>query len=240
MTPVILYHVTDLCHKAEILKGNCLRPFLGENSLPCEDKPAVYLCAREDVPMWMRILGKETVLKIGVPQSTELTETEYSGYREYWCEHAIYPIDICDVTDTITAKELEHANERICCEYLWALNRLCLQWIQYKEKDVVLPYSYLANATGTFLKVMNRQDYGNVPRACLEREMAEMEDSCCYAFTDCYGNTGKRLWERLAEYPDDGDGNLERTLNTFVRKNLMDIAYWNTGGYQPMERERGE
>lgn len=223
------YHITDQRHARQIMEQNCLVPSIGENSRFYETRPLVYLCAREFVANWMCILNKDTVLEVQLEDGV-LSEYAYTGYSEYYADQPLYPEEIRDVSKDITETERIEANTAVCSSYLWQLNRLCVGYGTYYDLGSGT-LEDLIDDTRFFLYLVGHLDYKAVPKQQLLETMEEMEDSCCYAFTDVYHMSGKRMWEQLIHYPEDESAPLRRQLYDFVAEHVPQIAYYQTGGW---------
>lgn len=225
-----LYHVTDLNHANQILKEHCIKANIGDQSKQVNDPPAVYLCSRENIPIWQLILGKDTVLQIPIEDiSKTITKSNYTEYSEFICEENIHSEHITILTDHITEREKVQANEQLCCSYLWMISRLC--WFYARLYHEQREYPYLEDETRTILTILSHFDYSKVPEKDLKQEIEKMREECIYSFTDTFCNTSNRLWEQLILYPTDSYSQIRRELYDFIHENLKPILFENTGGY---------
>lgn len=225
-----LYHVTDQQHAAKILQSHMLKPMRGTQTQMVNDAACVYLCQRKDIAIWQLILGKPIVLQIpitDIPQN--YGKSQYDGYTEYLIKHPIHSKKIKDVSKTIYKQEIDHANIKLCCSYLWSISQLCTTYANKYTKQVAYPY--LIPWTKATLSVLSHMDYSKVELNLLKAEINKMREACAFAFTDIYCNTKKRLWEQLIEYPTDDSTQIRQALYEFIEKNLKAVGYENTGGY---------
>lgn len=230
-----LYHVTDSESAKNIQKSGILQKGNGPNVQAVGDNPGVYFCKREEVPFWQLLLGKEIVLECQVEEpDSDFQRREYEKYGEFYIPYEIWPLTITDVTATITKEEKQRANEILCCSCLWQINVICVTWAEFyhgirKSGDITA--KNLALETKTILELLTRLDFASVPANKLTAEMQKMIDSCCYAFTDKYNNTGLRLWEQLICYKTDEWTDIRTKFHHFIRDNLRTIYNTNTGGW---------
>lgn len=228
---MIYYHITDKEHGEKIQNDGYLIPKRGHNTRITGDFECVYFCDRDDIAVWELLLGKDYLLACEIGGG--LIDRCYDGYREYMGEYRkkVYPSSIKPVSKTLVTKEERlTANERIGTGYLWFLNHICLSWAEYyhglRDKGDIL-----AKETWLWLEVVGRIDYASIPEKSMKKVMEEMDDSCCYAFTDRYDRTKYRLWEQLSQYPEDKYAKIRKKICNLVNEKLGTINKTDTGGW---------
>lgn len=234
MAKKTIYHITDKEHAAAIRKAGYLKAGRGENVARTDDMAGVYICDWQSVPYWQLILGKDTVLQLKIDtEKQKLITRTYSCYQEYVSGNDLPFLEIIDVSSNINHRNRIKANTALCKAYLWMLNDICLSWARYYHQETSISGELLAEETDTLFTILNRLDYEHVKDAVLREEMEDMIESCCYAFTDQYWKTDKRLWEQLTEYGEDAWMDIRKKLRTFVEENLSSISDTDTGGWMP-------
>ena len=228
-----VYHVTDAVSAKSIQKDGCLKAGRGKNVLAVGDDPGVYVCSRKDVPYWQLILGKDTILKLETGDLAPALKWDYNGYGElkYAEDVSFYKLE--DVSREISEEEKKLANRSLCQSYLWMLNHICLSWARYFHQEIGCPEERLGRETATVLSILERLDYQSADPAALKWEMERMKESGCYAFTDVYGSTERRLWEQLSEWPKDTWWGIRKKMKEFIGISLPGICYADTGGWMP-------
>lgn len=229
-SPKYVYHVTDKHAATKILQSHCLQPKQGHRTQMTGDVPGVYLCQRKDIAIWQLLLGKTTTLQIpltDIPDTYEIGK--YDGYKEYVVKQPIQSKRIKDVSKRIHKKELDQANQTLCCSQLWQISHICHAYAEHYTKPYSIPH--LTEWTKAVLFSLKRLNYRKANPTQLKATIDNMREEYAFAFTDTYCNTENRLREQLICYPKDETTEIRQELHAFIKNNLKTVYHEDTGGY---------
>lgn len=229
------YHLTSVENAARILKTG-LKPTIGPNSkMVCEDKKAIYLCHRKDIPYWKILLGKDIVLKVTVDDDSDFDKYEYSNYNEWVTFKSIPAKVISKVELKISDAQIVKAMTSISIMSLYKLSRMCEACARYyslSEKDDEYAQDLRERIlyNGIMVKAtMKNIDSSIVSKYAIRRHLKFMSNTGMFTFCDTYKLEDKRLWEKLIEFEKDDLYNIRSHVYKLIIKKLDGCLDVNTG-----------
>ena len=226
-----LYHLTKKELIPEILK-NGLKPQIGSNSEICYlEKPTIFLCDYESIPYWEILLNATAAVKVNVNVSEDdYIEYGYvSSYKEWKIYEDISPDDIEEI-DIVEAGR-QHMQE-LCYNYLMVISNLTVTCARYYNGQIkALTPENLNSELASFVKIISKLDYSTLTKEEIQEFLKEEGKNGEYTLCDTYKNENKRLYQKLAEYPNDTSFKSRLDLYNLINKNLKESLDVNTGGW---------
>lgn len=226
-----LYHVTDRASALSALK-NGLAPAIGENSLfSGETRKHVFSCSSGSVPYWKILLQKDTVLRIDPDLAPEITQRNaYGLYDEYIFDTSVPKEALTLVHSGVPSKECYLGLIR---GYFKQLSQICVLCARYYSALTCAGIPDRLEIQGRciqFCHMFPRTKPDKIPPDVLEGMLMELSDGhpC---FTDMYLDTGRRMWEQLAYYPDDSLAGPRKAVHDMAARLLPDFKNLDTGGW---------
>lgn len=222
------YHLTSKENAAKILKDG-LKPMLGENSmLVSEERPAIYLCKRKDLPYWKILLKREVILQVEESDGMQIERIDYGEYSEYLCSTEIPAEKIKRVYIKMDSIQ---AMKDLCLSYIITFSRcteIAARHYNYPDQDYGAELEELLDCS---LAAALNLDYSVLSRREIKNELINHGDNGCYTFLDTYLDDDVRMYEQLVRYPEDKFAEKRAKLYQYIKKAFKGCLNVNTGGW---------
>lgn len=225
-----LYHVTNTYFASDIIRKG-LRPRIGDNSrFAGEQRPAVYLCALDDVAGWSIMLDADIVFEVTGLEEDDLQITDFSCGREY---AYFKPIPVNQVNIYTGYISVASGMIKLCKNVLLSICATIDYVTRMYDREPMTPKlsDEVNNRLECLLFTCNKVDYAYVSKNTVTVWLMEYADSGEYAFTDMYKDTGLRLWQQLVEWNDPKTEEARRNVYSYIHNNFKYTDEIYTGGY---------
>lgn len=240
-----MYHVTKKKNLPGIRKKG-LVPQIGGNAKIAECRealPHVYLCEREDVPIWLIFTQSDAVLKAKNIETSENSgyHRNYDGYSEFLYFGTVKPESL-EPAAYHGKEEMEASMAKLAKGTVYWLSRLTdecidMEWLRRTggmgETEWERAARELADGIEYDLAIMSRIDKNALADGEYAKTLTEHSlEECAISFADHYANEGIRCYEKLLQMPEPLKGAAEK-LNRFITerfpepvRNVKEIGGW--------------
>ena len=245
-----LYHVTDK-RSIHLIKKLGIKPQIGDRSMMVNEKePAIYLCSFDSIQYWRIILGLDAaVIEVNDDSVSDKRAYSYGGklYDEFIHFKHISKdnIRVMDSNEWDTKESYEEAMKNLCYACISSLSSFCVSCIRYYNRvfnngschtDDDKSINILTIRANSIIKsYANILDYSLLSKEDIIKYLVSEGDSGEYTICDKYGNTNKRLYQMLIEYPKDGFYDTRKEIYDYIVKTFDGCLETDTGGYIPEE-----
>lgn len=239
---MVYYHLTSHNYVDSIMK-NGLIPYIGVNSKAVsEERPAIYLCKKEDIPYWKVLLGDDidTIIEVTNGNVIDGNYTNYSLYKEWFKFSPISPLHLRVVEMDIDTSD---ALFRLQRDFIWLISKFCVNCAQYYTKS----YRWHGDSTlhdniealiNTICVMLPRLHYQEASQHDIKNIVMQAADDGHFTLSDRYmpscaseEQKTKHLWEMLSEYPDDDLSKGIRNVQELIKNTFTECLFIDCGGW---------